>query len=223
LENGEGSTLQIVLFAKWWSFDTEDEDIMGHWRYVLLVMVLGFFGVHDAWAQSYRNAVQVPPVEVYQSMLSFVDRKEYSKVQSSLNVLAPIVDHIRAKFSVNPADDINRAVKKGNRDEVLMSVQALIMLDIEDLLDEALRQVDSSPDSAKTLVKTARLDYELLSPSVSKVEFSADQKIKKDFNDSFRVMGTESAYSTEKTAINTEQLKNILSGITSTLNKVFKR
>lgn len=196
---------------------------MGHWRCGLLVMILGIFGVHDAWAQSYRNAVQVPPVEVYQSMLTFADRKDYGKVQSSLNVLAPIVNHIRTKFSVNPADDISRAIKKGNQDEIMTSIQSLIMLDIEDLLDEALKEIESNPDPAKTAVKTARLDYQLLSPAVSKADFAADQKIKKDFTNSFRLMGTESAYSTDKDTVNTDQLKRIWSGIISTLNKVFKR
>jgi len=196
---------------------------MGKWRYVLFVMVLGIFGVHDAWAQSYRNAVQVPPVEVFQSMLTFADRKDYSKVQNSLNVLAPVVNHIRAKFSVNPAEDINQAIKRGNQDEIMMSIQTLIVLDIEDLLDEALKGVESSPDSAKTAVKTARIDYELLTKAVAKSDFASDQRIKKDFTDSFRLMGTESAYSTEKGTVNVDQLKQIWSGIISTLNKVFKR
>jgi len=186
-------------------------------------MVLGIFGVHDAWAQSYRNAVQVPPVEVFQSMLTFADRKDYSKVQNSLNVLAPVVNHIRAKFSVNPAEDINQAIKRGNQDEIMMSIQTLIVLDIEDLLDEALKGVESSPDSAKTAVKTARIDYELLTKAVAKSDFASDQRIKKDFTDSFRLMGTESAYSTEKGTVNVDQLKQIWSGIISTLNKVFKR
>jgi hypothetical protein len=196
---------------------------MGKWRYVLFVMVLGIFGVHDAWAQSYRNAVQVPPVEVYQSMLTFADRKDYGKIQTSLNVLAPIMNHIRAKFSVNPADEINQAIRSGNQDAVVTSIQTLIVLDIEDLLDEALKEVESSPDSAKTAVKTARIDYELLSTSVSKADFASDQRIKKNFTDSFRLMGTESAYSTEKGTVNTGQLKSIWSEIISTLNKVFKR
>jgi len=196
---------------------------MGQWRFVLFVMFLGLFGVHDVWAQSYRNAVQVPPVEVFQSMLTFVDKKDYGKVQSSLNVLEPIVGHIRAKFSVNPAENINQAIKRGNQDEILESVQILIMLDIEDLLDEALKNIESNPDVSKTAVKTARLNYSLLSPAVSKADFASDQKIKKDFTDSFRLMGTESAYSTEKSSVNVDQVKQIWSGIISTLNKVFKR
>jgi hypothetical protein len=196
---------------------------MGKWRYVLFAMVLGIFGVHDAWAQSYRNAVQVPPVDVYRSMLTFADRKDYGKIQSSLNVLAPIVNHIRAKFSVNPADEINQAIRSGSQDTVVKSIQSLIVFDIEDLLDEALKEVESSPDSAKTAVKTAWLDYQLLSDAVSKADFAADQKIKKDFTGSFRLMGTESAYSTEKGRVDAGQLKSIWSGIISTLNQVFKR
>lgn len=196
---------------------------MRQWRYVWLVMILGLFGVHDTWAQSYRNAVQVPPVEVYKSMLTFADRKDYGKIQTSLRVLEPIVSHIQSKFSVNPANEINKAISTGNQGEIRMSVQTLIMLDIEDLLDEALKEVESSSDSAKTAVKTAWLNYQLLSPAVSKADFASDQKVKKDFTDSFRLMATKSAYSTEKSTVNTGQLKQIWSEIISTLNTVFKR
>jgi hypothetical protein len=180
-----------------------------------------FLGVHDVWAQSYRNAVEVPPVEVYQSMLNFVDRKEYGKVVSSLNILAPIANHISAKYSENPALGIKKAVDKGNPADILLSVQSFIVLDMKDLLDEALKEVEQSPDTSKTLVKTARLNYELLSPFVQKADFPADQKIKKNFTDSFRLLESGSIYSTEKTQVNVDQLKRLWVEIVSNLSKVF--
>ncbi|MBI3610099.1 MAG: hypothetical protein HY204_05275 [Nitrospirae bacterium] len=190
-------------------------------RVLLFLTALIFIDAHDVRAQSYRNAVQVPPVEVYQSMLNFVDQKEYAKVIGSLNTLAPIVNHITAKFTDNPLDGIKKAIDKGRPDEILLSVQTLIILDMKDLLDEAIRQVDQSPEASKTQVRTARLNYELLSSYVQKKDFPADQKIKKNFTDSFRLLGSESLYSAEKTRVNTNQLKRLWVEIVFNLSKVF--
>lgn len=191
------------------------------WRFVLFLIVTILLGVHDVMAQSYRNATQVPPVEVYQSMLNFVDRKEYIKVTASLNVLAPIVNHISAKFTDNPTEGIKKAIERGNQDEILLSVQTLIILDMKDLLDEALKQVEQSPDISKTQVKTARLNYELLSSYAQKKDFAADQKIKKDFIESFRLLGSESVLAADKAQINTDQLKRLWVEIVFNLSKIF--
>ncbi len=191
------------------------------WRNLLFSTAMIFIGVHDGWAQSYRNTVQVPPVEVYQSMLNFVDRKEYAKVTGSLNILAPIVNHITAKFTDNPTEGIKKAVDKGNPDEILFSVQTLIILDMKDLLDEAMKQVEQSPDVSKTMVKTARLNYELLSSTVQKKDFAADQKIKKNFTDSFRLLGSESVLSSDKTPVNADHLRRLWIEIVFNLSKVF--
>lgn len=189
--------------------------------FLFLSTVLIFMAGQDAWAQSYRNAVPVPPVEVYQSMLSFVDRKEYAKVAGSLTVLAPIVNHITAKFTDNPTDGIKKAVEKGNAEEILLSVQTLIILDMKDLLDEALKQVEQSPGTSKTMVKTARLNYEILSSYVQKKDFAADQKIKKNFTESFRLLGSESVYSADKSKANTDHIKRLWIEIVFDLSKIF--
>lgn len=186
----------------------------------LLALSILSFG-QELRAQAYRNTVGVPPVEVYQSMLNFVDRKEYAKVAGSLNVLSPILNHIAAKFKADPAKAIKTAVGKGNPDEILLSVQVLIALDIRDLLDEALRQAPETPDVSKTAVKAARLNYELLSPYVQQKDFASDQKIKKNFTDSFRVLGAEAVYSAEKIRVNTDQLKRHLEEVVSGLLTVF--
>ena len=172
-------------------------------------------------AQAYRNAVRVPPVDVYQSMLNFADRKEYAKVSGSLNVLSPIVNHITAKFKDNPTVMIKTAIVKGDPDEILLGVQTLIILDIKDLLDDALQKIEQTPDASKSAVKAARLNYELLSPYVQKKDFAADQKIKKSFTESFRAMETGSLYSAEKTAVSVEQVKRYCVEIVFNLSRVF--
>ncbi|MBI3994654.1 MAG: hypothetical protein HY349_01625 [Nitrospirae bacterium] len=187
---------------------------------LFLLAVLIFMAGRDASAQSYRNAVQVPPVEVYQSMLNFVERKEYAKVAGSLTILSPIVNHITEKFTDNPTDGIKKAIEKGNPEEILLSVQTLIILDMKDLLDEALKQVDQAPAFSKTMVKTARLNYELLSSYVQKKDFSTDQKIKKNFTDSFRLLGSESVVSVDKKTVNTDHIKRLWIEIVFNLSKI---
>ncbi|MBI3610098.1 MAG: hypothetical protein HY204_05270 [Nitrospirae bacterium] len=177
-----------------------------------VAMTIGFLNADRALAQAYRNAVGVPPVEVYQSMLNFADRKEYAKVMGSLTVLSPIVNHIGTKFKDNPSKGIKKAVDKGDPDEILLSVQALIVLDVKDLLDEALQQAAASPDGSKTLLKIARLNYELLSPYAQKKDFAADTKIKKTFTELFRTLGSE---------VDSEQIRRFTADIISNLSELF--
>ena len=188
---------------------------------IFLLIVLCGLNSDFAMAQAYRNAVHVPPTEVYQSMLNFVDRKEYAKIMGPLNILSPITSHITAKFTGNPADGIKKAIDQGNPDEILLSVQILILLDIKDLLDEAAQNVDPAPDVAKAHVNAARLDYELLSSYVREKDFAADQKTRKNFTDSLRALGSESLYSTEKAKVNTQQLKQRWTEIVFNLSRIF--
>jgi len=190
-------------------------------RVVLLLAIFILNPLQGAWSQAYRNEIQTPPIEVYQSMLNFVDKKDYAKVANSLKILTPIVAHIQAKYTDDPSQGIKKAIDKGNQDEILLSVQTLIVLDTKDLLDEALKQVEQAPDASKTLLKTARLNYELLTSFVQKKEFAVDQKIKKNFLDSYRLLDSGSLYSNEKTAVDKEQLKRLWLEIMNDLTKAF--
>jgi hypothetical protein len=60
-----------------------------------------------------------------------------------------------------------------------------------------------------------------LSSYVQKKDFSSDQKIKKNFTDAFRVMGSESVYSADKAQINSDLLKRLLVEIVFNLSKTF--
>lgn len=192
-----------------------------NWSFFLVATVILLALFNELWAQSYRNAVVIPPVQVYESMLNFVDRKEYLKVVASLKVLAPIVSHITAKFTDDPTERIKKAINSGDPDEILLSVQTLIILDIKDLLDEALQQVEQSPDVSKTQVKAARLSYELLSPYVIKKDSAADQKIKQNFAESDQMLGSQSPLVAEKAKNISNQLKRLLIDIVFNLSKVF--
>ena len=190
-------------------------------RFIFIIVTLVLSASPVVWAQSYRDTVEFSPMEVYQSILNFVDRKEYDKIAGPLKILSPITSHIAEKFKDNPAVAINKAIDKGNQEEILSRVHALIFLDINDLLDEASQIVDQSPGTAKAHVNSARLDYEVLSSYVKKKDFAADQKIKKNFVDSLRALGSESLYSAEKGTLNTQPIKQRWAEIVSSLSKVF--
>lgn len=188
---------------------------------ILMPFVVTLVMNDEVRAQMYRAEVGVPPAEVYRSLLEFVSREEYPKVVGSLNIILPIIHHITIKFKEDPAEAIKKAVKKGDPDDILLSVQALIILDIKDLLDEALRHVEESPEEARNYIKIARLNYEVLSSYVQKKDFAADQRIKKNFTDTFRALGTETLYSETKREVNTDYLRRLWTEIGFHLTRVF--
>lgn len=99
---------------------------MNHWR-TFIVLILPIWGIYaTAQAQSYRNAIPILPIEVYQSMLNFAEEGEYPKVEASLSILSPIVEHITVKFKDNPSLAVKDAVKNGNKTAVIASIHRLI-------------------------------------------------------------------------------------------------
>lgn len=80
-------------------------------------------------------------------------------------------------------------------------------------------QVKGSPQVSKSGVKTARLVYEILSSKISRKNFSADQRIKKSFTDSFRLLGSDSVYVSGESNVDIEWLKKTFDGILVYLSK----
>ncbi len=189
--------------------------------FLTLAALVFLMGGMEIWAQAYRNDVGVPPVEVYQSMLHFVERKEYKKITTSLKILSPIVNHVTAKFTDNPSDGIIRAIDRNNSDDILLSVQTLIILDIKDLLEEAFVQLDSSPESSRTQVKSARLNYELLSPYVQKKDTAIDQKIRNNFARSLQVLIMDPKTGTQGKPSDMDSIRRLWIEIVFNLAKIF--
>ena len=190
-------------------------------RLILSLAIVLLFIPDRALSQSYRKAVGFPPTEIYQSIFNFIGQKEYAKIPRALMVLSPITDHIADKFKNNPADVVERAVERGDPAEILSSVQALLVLDIKDLLDDAGRRVEESSEDAKTHVDAARLDYELLSPFIQSMALQEDQKIRKLFSNSLKAFGTKTLYSAEKPNANPSQVKRLCAEIVAGLSEIF--
>lgn len=184
---------------------------------ILGAVLLAGGAVHAA---SYRDAVSVPPVEVFRSMIRYSDANQMDKITGSLIVLAPILNHIKEKFKNDPRSDIENAIGTGDSAKVLRSVQALVVWDIKDLLEESLLQVQTSVDQGKTSIKIARMEYEILSPAVQKRNFSSDQVIKKAFMNLYQTISSD-VYSGQSSAPNIARAQESLIQIGLILGKEF--
>ena len=189
-------------------------------RFVLTVTLslLVWGCLNNASAQTYRNSVGVPPTLVYNSMLQFADQKKYEQIFLSFKVLNPILSHIKGQLSENPAIAIRDAILSGNQNQVRLSIQRMIYVDIKDLLYQAKSEIRQPSGEAKPLAKIARFNYEIISPYIKKTDFKSDQAIKKSFQTSFRLMGAESIYTMEKTSVDIDKIVDIWSDIVTQLD-----
>lgn len=144
-------------------------------------------------AQSYRQEVRVPPIDVYRSMLGFSEKGDVQRLNGSLPILQPILTHIEQRFRISPVQRIQRAIKAEDRAEMVAAVEELIIWDIKDLLDQSLENLERSLDEARTPIKTARFTYDLLSPNVRKKDPDADARIRKAFDSLFLSLNQQAA------------------------------
>ena len=172
----------------------------------------------NGWAQAYRSSVGVPPLQVYKSMSKFADKKNYGKILRSLKVLNPILNHIKKELSENPADAIKNAVSSGDSGGTLLGIRRMIYLDIKDLLNQAKNEIKRPSGNPKKLAKTARLNYELISPYIKKEDFKNDQIIKKSFRVSFRLLGAGSIYTKEEKSVRIDKITGVWSDIITQLD-----
>jgi hypothetical protein len=185
-----------------------------------VILVAALPAVSPVSAASYRDTVTVPPVEVYRSMIRFADTSQLDKINGSLSVLAPIVNHIKGKFKNDPGGQIEKAIRGGNPETVRRSIFALIVWDIKDLLEESLSQARDSVDEGKTSIKIARLEYEILSPVVQKKDFAADQIIKRSFMSLYQTISKD-VYSSQSHAPNIARARESLVRIGLKLGSIF--
>ena len=175
-------------------------------------------GINTASAQNYRSSVSVPPVQVYKSMMRFAEQKKHQQIFLSLKVLNPILNHIKAQLSENPAIAIRDAILSGDQNQVRLSIQRMIYLDIKDLLNQAESEVRRPSGNPKPLVRTAWLNYELILPFTKKTDFKIDQSIRKSFENSFQLMGTGMIQSKEKASLDVDRIVGLWSNIITQLD-----
>lgn len=191
-------------------------------KWMIFFLLISIIAVpFSLWAQSYRDALPAPPSEIYKSMLQFLEQKEYSKIEGSLNVLGPVLSHIKGKFNVDAGQGIKEGLSIKDDNKIREGVYRLVLWDTRDLFDEAIRKSSESSEGAKVLLKIAYMNYIILSQPVQKKDFSADQRIKKAFQSAYSALGTGSLYSREEGSSNGERLKKVIGEIEGELTRVF--
>jgi hypothetical protein len=153
--------------------------------------------VTGASAQSdERNRMGVPPSTIFKSMLRFVSVGESSKVDRSLTLLKPVLDEHEAAFGVAAVDSLLDRIKGKDAQKSEQAVRLLIARDAVLLL----RSVSgASLDRARTLARTAALEWRIVEEDLAQVDVAsaaAAKKISARFQELF-------------TAVETKQLESI--------------
>ncbi len=148
--------------------------------WVVGIWLLSFLTSGASYAQTYRD-IGLPPSEIFEKMIVYAQEKDFEKLSKALQLIKPITQALATKFSKNPEEEIQDAIKQKNGEKAVLSIQRLVTLDLRDLLSIALGSIRESSEKATTKFKTAYLDYLLISPYVQVKSFSGDQKIKNIF------------------------------------------
>lgn len=176
-------------------------------------------GVLSATAQ--RAKLKTPPVKIYQSMLRFADKGDYGKIEASLTFIKPIILPIKKKWKINMEREIRESVGKQDKTVVLLSIQKLIFLDMESLMYTSIDK--ELPDKKRGVqIRTAYLNYLLLSPTIKKKKFLADQRVKKAFRRLHASVET-SPYARSVPGVNFTAMENQIHAIEEEMIKLFPK
>jgi hypothetical protein len=131
------------------------------------------------YGQSYRD-LGVPPSEIFQKMVAYVQGRDFEKLGKTLLVIKPLTGALGTKYSKNLHEEIQKAVDSKDGDKGLAAVQRVISGDLRALLEVGPGAAES-PEKAGTRFKAAYLDYLVLSPFIQDKNFQADQKVRNLF------------------------------------------
>lgn len=174
-------------------------------------------GALSATAQ--RAKLKAPPVKIYQSMLQFVDKQDYGKIEASLAFIQPIVLPIKKKWDVDMEREIREGVAKQNETVVRLSIQKLIFFDMESLLYTSIDK-DRLNKERRVQIRIAYLNYLLLSPTIKKKQFLADQRVKKVFHRLHASVGT-SPYVRSASDVDFTAMENQIHAMEKEMIKLF--
>lgn len=127
-----------------------------------------------------RARLKTPPVKIYQSMLRLVDKQDYEKIEMSLSFIKPVTVAIKSRWDMDMKEMMRESIVGQDKAMIRLSVQKLVFLDMVILLHESIDE-DQPLKKRKVQIRTAYLNYLLLSSTVKKRKFLADQGIKKIF------------------------------------------
>lgn len=166
-----------------------------------------------------RARLKTPPVEIYQSMLRFVEKQDYEKIEMSLSFIKPVTAAIKSRWDVDMKEMIHGSVVGRDKDMIRRSVQKLIFLDMASLLYEGIDE-DRPPKKRKVQIRTAYLNYLLLSSTVKERKFLADQGIRKIFRGLHASTG-KSLYARSSPDVDLKVMENRIHAIEEEFIKLF--
>ena len=142
-----------------------------------LLLLLAWASQTPLWAQPYRENLVASPFQIFNTMRSQFDGEEYDKLLKSMKVLSPWVEAMERKEGIDLLREMEGAVASKSRERVEFNLRRLVVVDLSDLLNFG---EDSRPlnDKEKMYLRTAVLEYNLISSEVQERSIQTDQRIK---------------------------------------------
>ncbi len=152
----------------------------------LLAGLTGLSGAVPALAQSdERNKIGVPPSTIFKSMLRFAAEGEGLKLDRSLALLKPILNEHETAWGADALESLLLQIRGRNADKSQQAVLALVARDAVLLM----RGVPMVPlDRARTLARTAALEWRIVEPSARDADPAAAAKVEGRFRELFEVV-----------------------------------
>ncbi len=119
--------------------------------------------------------------QIYLSLFQLHQKQDFQRLHNELSHLQPYGAVLEQKFSVNPIRRVLAAVDRRDQAGTLLGLEELVILDIQDRLATAEERIDSSPEKALDALRTARLNYQVLSLFVPQVNPALNEAVKMAF------------------------------------------
>jgi hypothetical protein len=151
------------------------------------ILATALLGPHAAAQSAGRNKIGVPASTIFKSMLRFAAAGESDKVERSLELLKPVLaEHVEA-YGVSPASAVLVRVRSRETEKALDGIRELVVRDAAVLL----RPVPAAPlDRARTLTRTAALEWRIVEEDLGKVAPRRTESIAQGFRDLFEAVET---------------------------------
>jgi len=145
---------------------------------VVLSILLGFsLGL----AQPYRDQMPQPSSEINRKLMTYAQSSDFEGFEQTLPSIKPLLDAFLAKFGAKVEFNMRPAINSRDKARLIKATQQLIYLDLKDLMNLTLESMGLSTDKATVQMKSAYLNYLILSPIIEKTYFPSDQKVKNNF------------------------------------------
>lgn len=145
------------------------------------------FEVNLAKAQHYLDFKENPQYEIFQNIITQALKGNYSKIETSVNDIKDIVELIDNQYSDHILSDIKTSIKNEDEKKIINITYRLIYLDIINLFSNSIEEVKKKNiEEATSMVRTAYLNYLVISPKIQDRDFDSDQHIRKIFRNSLQ-------------------------------------